>query len=658
MVLPKDLVTGMAKAPWIGPRVLFRLHGRGLGFDAVTWPEAVEMVVRERPAEISLDVYDTCIIRDLAGDQPIELAIGHRRTVDEVPESRDYATEMERELCRPVPGAVAGLRAMRSVVATVTFVSDTDRSSDLLIDLLRSFQLFEDGDRLFASCEVGATKSRGELFNRIWSEPGKAKSVWHLGNSTWADGAMAAKGGLRPVQIVEADINRYEAKLAEVAYSEGPAIASAARLARLDVANDLDQGKLSARQAEAQLLGADIAGQALVAFDLWLAEECQQFDVEHLGFLARDGELPMRIAQVLAADHWGNVSMAYLHCSRMVWALASASAVGLDDWIRAGTADSNAFLETQRHDVPLTALLSRIGVSVADVSSIKRPTHRDFLALDVHRPLPEDAVDLWHAVLSDPQIAELTIERSEARRRILIDYIRREGLAEGKVGLVDVGWRGRLAWHITSVMRSAGGQEPVHFHFGGTKVIPEVDQAITIRRFAFDGRTDDDLFVSPVSCVETLTASGKPRVVDYRRTSGGEVELVFGLSGEDDDGDRTDLWEGALRMASYIPSRKALDSWGVARTNLGPQIRELLAMWWNNPTRREAHAIADLAFEHDEAGTTFRPLASPYSLGELAGLSESPRAWPRGSEAVSPAPIRVLVRIAKRVRSAVRSDHR
>ncbi|MDH3294626.1 MAG: hypothetical protein OER95_09955 [Acidimicrobiia bacterium] len=654
-MLPRSAVSGLVRIPWAGPRVLFRLHRRGFGFDRVTWDELAALVLEERPRHLSVDVFDTCLIRDLAGDESIELAISHRlSTAPDRPQDGDQASiiadELERELCRPVVGAVAALRTIRTVVPDITFVSDTGRSSELLIHLLRWRDLFEDGDRLFASCEVGATKSRGDLFSRVWTEKERSDGVWHVGNSSWADGVMAAGRGLRPFQIVEADLNRYEATMAETAGSEGPVIAGAARLARLDIEADVGVGKLTPRQADAQILGAGI-GQALVAFDLWLADQVERENITSLGFLARDGELPMRIAHLLPADYWPGVSVAYLHCSRMVWSLASASAVGLDEWLAAGTKDENAFLETHRHDVPLMSLLARIGLTVEDLEHFGPGGFRALRSVPTDRPLPAEAVEAWHELLFDQQVGELILERSENRRQLLVDYVQGEGLRAGRLGLVDVGWRGRLAWHISQVLRSAGAEEPIHFHFGGTKIIPEVDSTVDIRRFAFDGSESDFFTSSPVSCVETLTASGKPRVTDYRRTAGGEVVPLFDGGEFDNDGDRADLWAGALRTAANIPSRKKLDEWGVIPTHLGQQARHLLALWWNSPTKVEAEAIARIMFERDEAGTAFCQVATPYQWRELAHLTPSVRAWRQGSEAITPAPVRQMVKAGRYVKS-------
>ncbi len=654
-VLPRSVVSGLAKIEWVGPRLLFRLHGRGWGFETCTWQDLVARVVAERPRHLSIDVYDTCLIRVLAGDQPIELAIKHRYASDpDLPSTAEIAADLEQEFCQPVPGAVAALKAIRDIAPNVTFVSDTDRSSELLASMLRWHGMFVDGDRLVASCEAGATKSKGDLYTEVWSAEEINEGVWHLGNSIWADGVMAAKSGLHPVHLDEADVNRYESTMAQVPESEGPAIAAAARTARLGIDADHRLGKLSTPQAEAQTLGAGL-GQALVAFDLWLADQVTNERIAHLAFLARDGELPMRIAQILPADYWPGVSMAYLHCSRMVWGLASASAVGLEPWLRAGTKDDSAFLHTQRHDVPLSSLLTRIGMTNEDLASLGTDVAKRLQAVRSGQPLPVEAVEAWDELLLDTRVGEMILERSEQRRLLLIDYVRGEGLLESRLGMVDVGWSGRLAWHISNVLTSAGAQEPVHFHFGGTGVIPEVDEAIDIRRFAFDGSESHFFASSPVSCVETLTASGKPRVIDYRRNSDGEVQPVLGQAGFESDGDRADLWAGALRTAANMPSRKKLDEWGVQPTHLGEQVRALLALWWNTPTKAEAESIARLVFEHDEAGTAMRQLATPYSWGELLKRTSSMRAWRQGSEALTGRPLRQIVRSARLVRSRFES---
>ncbi len=666
-VLPPTVLTKLASVPWVGPRVLLRLHRRGLGFDAVSWAEFADAVRRERPRELSIDVFDTCLIRDLAGHRAIEEAILRRRATATGPASPsiNHAEELERELCRPVPGAPEALAAIRSVVGQVTFVSDTDRSAAFLVDLLREHGLFVDGDRLVASCEEDATKSDGDLFPRVFPEA-QPSTVWHLGNHPWADGTMAAAAGLRPFHLPEADLDRYETIMTRSAGGEGAAVAGAARRARLDILADERSGSLGERAARARLVGAGVGGQALSAFNLWLTHRSREFGLTSLGYLARDGELPLRMARAMPSDHWSDISLVYLHCSRMNWSLASASAVGVENWMRAGRADDSAFLVTQVHDVPVSGLLARIGLEPDDVAGLGG-AHRSLAERSAGRPLPDEAVDEWHALLDDDRVAEIVTDRSEERRVLAVDYLAGQGMLDGPVGLVDVGWRGRLAWHISSVVRSAGAPDPVHLHFGGDKIIPEVDREITILRFAFQGDgsdadlTGDDTVAARVPCVETFTASGKPRVVEYRRGDDGSVDLVFSPSMNGrlpDDGDRTDLWAGSLAVAANLPTRRQLERWAAQSVDLGSAVRTLLGRWRNTPTDDEVTSIAHLRFEHDEAGSSYHPLATPYSWEEVARRAGSRRAWVRGSEIMTPLSIRLAVSGGRRVKDTVDSLRR
>lgn len=635
-VVRQTILTGLlVRIPWIGPRVTYRLQRAGAGFAVSDWDSLVRRAERARPGVIGVDVFDTCVVRDLAGDRAIEHVISHRPV--------DEAAALEQELCRPVPGVAEALAALRRMGAQIVFVSDTERSSQSLIEILRSFDIFVDGDRLVASCEAGATKSDGQLFVDVFGAPRGADSAWHIGNNEWADVTMAAAAGLTPVPVLEADANRYERSMSARPDGYGPAVAAAARTARLQLEAERRAGRLSEHDARIRILGADVAGQAMSAFVLWVAEQCRAEGIEHLGFLARDGELPLEIARAIPADHWDGRSLRYLHCSRLTWSLAAASALGVERWLRDGTRDDSAFLQAKRHDVPFEALLGRIGFTAEELRAL--PRHRRLAGLDPASVLPLGAVDDWEALLADEAVHQELAVRADERLKLIVDRLRAEGTPAGRFGLVDVGWRGRLASQVSAVMVQVVGQEPIHLHFGGENILFDVEATVPIRRFAFDGISDPYPIETPVSCIETLTASGKPRVVEYRRNLDGEVELVFDQPPGGDQGDRTELWAGALRMAALVPDRATLDGWALTPSPLADEAKAVLDHWWNRPTLDEVRALSDLTFEHDEAGTALRPLITPYRVAEIRRNRPSPsRQWPQGSAVASGAFMRGVAR--------------
>ena len=651
------LASALVRVPWIGPRLLHRLHISGYGAPGINLAQAALQVRNDRPDVVSVDVFDTCIVRDLAGDEPIEHAIAQSvnqparagATVAARADSVAVAAGFERNLCRPVPGAAEALAEIRATGAEIVFLSDTDRSSELLIEILTSHGIFASGDRLIASCEAGATKSDGDLFTKTWPRSGD-KVVWHLGNNLWADVTMAKKAGLHAIYIPDANLNRYETSMAADPSGYGPALSGAARSARLAIEAESRAGILDDRSAAIQTVGADIAGQSMTAFVLWVAEQCRELDIAHLGFLARDGELPLRVARSIPADHWEGRTLRYLYSSRLTWSLAAASTLGVEQWLAEGVAEHDAFLHTKRHQIPFDALLARLGLNTVDLSD--GSTHQGLAGLDPTAPLPEHAVERWEALLADQSIRERIQQRADDRFNLIVDYLRAGDLPDGRFGLVDVGWRGRLAWHVSAVFSEVVGTEPVHLHFGGDKVISEVDAKLHIRRFAFDGVSKPVPIESPVSCIETLTASGKARVIDYRRNASGAVELVFDSRPTDElDGARQDLWVGATRMAELVPTRRDLDNWGLVDRPLAEEAKAVLDHWWNRPTKAEVEAFSGMTFEHDEAGTTFRPLVAPYALSEFRRSEvDAARQWQQGSAVVSSAPLSLLARLVWRIR--------
>lgn len=646
------MVGSIARVPLIGPRLLLRAHRRGFGFDVVSWAEFADLVVAKRPDAVSVDVFETCIVRDLAGDRPIEDIIDwqveNRRGggFDGVNLRERIAAAAETEMCRPIDGAAEALDTIRSVVGGITFISDTDRSSDVLEGILRDFGQFVDGDRMIASCEEGVTKSDGPLFSVVWPKPRRV--VWHAGNNVWSDGVMAAANGIRPFEIPTGNMTRYEKAMSTRPTTFGPALAAASRSARAQLEHERHSGALDDNAFQLRLLGAQVAGPVMAAFVLWVAEECRQHDIGHLSFLARDGELPMRVARAMSADHLDGLATSYLHCNRLIVTLASASSVGVDKWLREGTEAHDSFLEANRHVIPFSRLLDRIGFGLADVASVLGPKH-PLSELRADQELPRDAVDEWHELLFDPTAVEMITERSLSRRELLWDHLQAQGVDARPLAMVDVGWRGRMAWLLSAVLRDHLDHEPLHLHFGGDKVIPGLENEVQIKRFVFDGMSSPAPLLTPVSTIETITASGKRRVVDYRRTDDGEVELVYDKSGEstsvtDEHGHLTEVWGGAIKMAEFIPSSKSLNERGLETVSLVPEVVDLLDRWWNRPTRAEASAFGTLKFEHDEAGTVLRPVVKPYAMSDMGGRRQA-RQWIPGSIAVSSLPYRCGVRL-------------
>jgi glycosyltransferase involved in cell wall biosynthesis/FMN phosphatase YigB (HAD superfamily) len=663
----------------LGPKLLVRLDRRWrTGRDRRIGP-AVGAALAERPDVVSLDVFDTVLTRRLIDAEDVWWAVGAELVRDggttaapdafatarrEVAARRPTASlhelasepaiaaafgadvadlehAAEASLLLPVPGAAEALQRLRDAGVEIVFVSDMHLAPDELWKTLEARELATDLDDLVVSSDVGASKSSGALFEVL--EPHRRRVV-HLGNDLWSDVAMAAPAGIRGIAVRAAEPTRAEATMRSRPGSVGSAVAAAARLARL---GQDPTGPLDAAVIET---GA-VAGQCFTAFLLWVREQCAREDITDVGFLARDGELPLRMAQALPADHRDGLELHYVEvAARRAWTVAAAASLGIDAWMAVGDADDRAFLHTSRHLVPFGSLLRRVALGPDDLAG-----HASLAGLDPTKPLPAELAGAWRALLADPAIRAAILERANEQRDLLAEHLRGLRLADRRLALVDVGWRGQLAWMMSAVLRDVTGAEPVHLHFGGANVAAGLEGA-DIRRFAVDDSVAPLPFPEMVAAVEMFTASGAPRVVGLHRDDAGRVEPIHepGLP-EVANAARTRLWDTAIATAAALPRRADLDRWGLDGRLLPDEVRAVLTEVWTDPEPAHALAAAQLVHEVDDAGTVLGPVAARYRLGEFVGERHvAPRQWREGSLVLTPPAVRVAVRAALALRDRVR----
>ena len=622
------------------------------------WPQAAGVLSDVPPTRISVDVFDTLLTRRVVGDPSLWWIVGStlvrdgrwhadvdafvraRRTASDARPNGTladiYAERVLADHCSPVDGvatehaversvtvaldgACEGLERLRADGHRLIFVSDMHLSREHIWDCLLDHGLATRSDELVVSSEMGAAKWDGTLFPLL-SRGTDAPIGWHIGNDLWSDVAMAERAGVRALPVRRGEATRLERSMVGHPGSVGAAVAAAALAAR--------SGADGAGPVQDALreVGADVGGQCLTAFLLWIRETCEGLGVRHVLFLARDGELPLQMARAMPADHWDGFTLTYLQGSRRMWSVAAAASLGVEDWLAAGTADASAFLRQGERALPWGSLLGRLALRPDDLT-VAAPR---LAGLPADQPLPSGLAAEWLRALQDPAVRRTIASRAERQHTDLLDHLHTRGVGAGRVAVVDVGWRGQLAWHISAVLRGLTGAEPVHLHFGGVDIATSEAAQVDIRRFAVDDSREALPFPDVVSCVETITASGKERARSLERGTDGSVRLVFDPALPDMDTEhRHELWRAAVAAAAALPSRATLRGWDLRSGDLDRQVRQVLADFWLRPTRVHALAAAHLAAEVDDAGAGVHPVARPYVLRSRGGGPG--RTWRQGS---------------------------
>ncbi len=655
------------------PRIAY--HLLRFSGESPDWSEIVERAGLAEVALVTVDVFDTVLHRRLVGDGALELAISQavaasggwsgtaqsyatarRSAVTENPsaclaelyESSALSSgvidadaclraefELERRLVRPVPGAADALVAVRASGKQVLFLSDMHLPSALISEFLLDSGLMTASDEIVVSCEAGSSKAGGELFAQIARDRDlPLSSLLHIGNSLWSDGAQAAASGARSMVTQWAEPTMREQWLADLVGTSGPLIAGAARTARLE----LDRRHPDSTAAE---IGVSVVGPLMTAFVLWIRQRALSCGARHVVFLARDGELPYRIAKAMPDRYWEGLELSYVHGNRETLMLAGAHVTGIDAWLEIWAGQSESYLQRSRVSRPFEETLRLMGLSLDDL-----PPDHLARSLDPSKPIGVNDDDCWIALTGDARVRAIIEARSAEQHELVSEYLAQIGLQNGKSVVVDIGWRGQLGVSIDTLLEPLSGHHPLNLHFGGSGVSSVIDSLAEFERFAFDDSVAAPPMLDVVMSIESFSSSGSERAIGYQRNESGGVEVRFSPAEPGVwNAQRACLWDAAVEVGRLLPEPEELAEFGCIDFDIGEAAAQLLTLLWLLPTEQEALVGTRLQIRVDGEVSPI-PLASRYRVSELTGQRpDVPRLWRAASLRLTPRPFRMLLRI-------------
>lgn len=390
---------------------------------------AAEAALRARPGveEVTLDA----IHRALAP------AFGWTEAAAEMAAAIEVATE--QATIRPIVANATRLAQLQQAGAAVALLSDTYLGRAQLLGLLREGGISVPPERVFASAEHDATKRSGRLFSLAGAALGiPLQHIAHRGDHPVADLAVPRRLGLAAERCEAAQPNRHEATLHAAGAAHAPLLrsllAGSARTARLSA------DPASAHERTLWQVGAGVAGPLLAGFVLWTLQEAQARGARRVHFVARDGQILLRIAEILRPCLGLDIACRYLLGSRQAWHLPTLQR--LDD----------ASLAWLTRDAARESVVSVLARAELDPRTIAAPLARHGLmdaALHA-RPAPPARLA---ALLADPEVASLVLRAAARRRAAALGYLAQEGLlGADDVLMVDLGWHGRLQHSLHNLL--------------------------------------------------------------------------------------------------------------------------------------------------------------------------------------------------------------
>lgn len=493
------------------------------------------------------------------------------------------------------PGIEPVLAGLRQRGLRVIAVSDMylDRSHlELLFERLGLSPFI---DHIYVSSDTGIGKYTGRLFQHVLESEGVSpQSVLHIGDNHHSDVKMALSLGLRAIWLDDRANNRRRTILRGHAW--------------LAVKNPYWRGRhlmqLIAPEPSRGFafdLGFSYLGPVFCTFILGVIEKVRAERIERLFFLAREGELFLRLFEYLAPQFMEPEeipAVEYLYVSRK-----STAPAALADGLAYETSLAPLYNPKQQG---LLSLCQTFDIPPEEIREIAAS----------HGYTLEEPIYDWHspryrALIEDHEFQAVVKRHGSACRELLGDYLAQHGFFSAqRVGLVDIGWNGSSQRYF----QDAYGERADYPHVFGLYlgwvhgIRHSFDPARnTIFGLLYDVRRRNWL-EDAVSRFEELFEEGARALhastLSYARDANGRVEPVLKSDVAPDR--RAELAmnpqieafrSGAMTFAERFVHAARLT--GYTFDEIRPFIMTLTERVVAYPTREEAHALMQMTHSED-----------------------------------------------------------
>ncbi len=348
--------------------------------------------------------------------------------------------ELEAEGLFAIDSTAQLIEAHREADDRIIYISDTYFDRDFVEARLREHDLFRDGDRIFISSELNATKLDGSLFSRVLEAlEVPPQDILHHGDHYKSDFIIPQRYGLRARHLspslptaLEEEINADSDPI-----RSAPMIAGAMRAYRLAAANGTGE-------ADIDELVSQFLGPYLVLFARWCRSQAEEMGLEKLFFLARDCYLLNEVYQVLQEKEGGTPAQ-YLRLSRQGLQLPSIQRIE----------DCFVWLKPSAPRPSLRQPLDKLELTLEDIKAAG-----DRFPVDWTLETELTSAEHWctlEACLTHEAVSAKVLAKASERREAMLTYLRGMGIFDERpFAVVDTGWALNCQKALYKVLREEG----------------------------------------------------------------------------------------------------------------------------------------------------------------------------------------------------------
>lgn len=364
--------------------------------------------------------------------------------------------QTEKENLIPIEQNLNILKNLISKGKNVILISDIYLNAPYLKDILNSVDSVFNSIELYCSADIKKTKQVGTLYEYIKEKKNIKYDKWiHFGDNSIADIRNAKKLNINTFHVKTSELKDYEKFVLNkdetnvfVQYTIG-----AARNARLFQVNN------NAKEE----LGISLAGPMLFPYVYWLLEQAVRRNINRLYFIARDGYVLQKIANILIAKLNLEIKTKYIYGSREAWRLPCMM-------IDRNTVISYIFNE-KWFIKTVEDIAQRFNVSLNEFYKILPVKYKNYKKLLTD----EDLEIIRNALCSNESFLTKIQKDTKQKRELLIEYIKQEiDFSDNNFAFVDLQGSGITQKLLCSVLAEFTGS-PINCFYSRLSISPKTD---------------------------------------------------------------------------------------------------------------------------------------------------------------------------------------
>lgn len=465
----------------------------------------------------------------------------------------------------------------------IVLISDMYLPLEVIEKILKNCG-YEGYEKIYLSCQYDARKSTGELYKIVKSDFNTGmNSICHIGDNYKSDGRMAEKEGFKSIVI---PLNIHRTNFFDITKVDSKENFEYAQLYKF-CNNNLD-GKWGLYKK----FGYEAFGSLLYGFSQWVLQELKDRNINKVYFFARDGLIMKKAFDCIYKDE--SIECYYLEVSRrslrvpQLWLNPEYESI-IKSFSAATMNNIRGFFDTLGLNIDnYVSLCNELNIPL-EYKFKRKDMLNDKLLINLYSRIKDDIIN-----------------NSKQEYEMLIRYLNQNNF-NGKVAIVDIGWRGSMQKFLINVLESINISADIKGYYiglaAGAREYSE-EMEINFKGYAFDcnkNPNEKDIRQPFVGLIETLflAQTGSCKYYYYDEEEQKVKVTYYDNEYYDSNGELTEsaknvveIQEGALQFINDFINSK-MDKYFNISSEIA--IKNLIRVG-TNPNMKELMMFADMEF--------------------------------------------------------------